>query len=157
MLCGSHTKIWNPSKHQNARSIDERLKSKSLMFFVSFFFTEVARFQILRCEPKSIWRKLLVLSWLYKDFFIIAQRDCRRNLTTMKWSDATTAQNPMTQFDEIISNSTFLIFKKYLCYLMILHEYWRKCLLWNYIKYYCTFRGNCNTCSVAHTIVLGYY
>ena len=45
---------------------------------------------------------------LYKDFVIIAQRDCRRNLTTMKWSDATTAQNPMTQFDEIISVAAFL-------------------------------------------------
>ena len=41
------------------------------------------------------------------------------------------------------------IFMKYLWYLMILYELWRKCLLWNYIKYYCTFRGNCDTCSVA--------
>ena len=45
---------------------------------------------------------------LYEDFVIIAQRDCRRNLTTMKWSDATTAQNPMTQFDAIISDAAFL-------------------------------------------------
>ena len=45
---------------------------------------------------------------LYKDFVIIVQRDCRRNLTTMKWSDATTAQNSMTQFDEIISEALFL-------------------------------------------------
>ena len=92
------------TKHQNARSIDEKLKTKSLMFIVSFFFIRFTRFQILKfkysekatkcceistvdlsyivpvkstveisqniwtliCEPQSIWRKLLVLSWLYK-------------------------------------------------------------------------------------------
>ena len=31
-----------------------------------FFFMSFARFQILISEPQSIWRKLLVLSWLYK-------------------------------------------------------------------------------------------
>ena len=52
-------------KHQNVRPIDEKLKTKSLMFFVSFFFFMwFARFLILTCEPQSIWRKLLVLSWL---------------------------------------------------------------------------------------------
>ena len=73
MLCGSHIKIWNLAnhmkkqnkKHQNARYIGEELKTKSLMFFVSFFFIWFARFQILICEPQSILRKLLVLSWLY--------------------------------------------------------------------------------------------
>ena len=45
MLCGWHIKIWNLSnhmkkqnkKHPNARFIDEKLKTKSLVFFVSFF------------------------------------------------------------------------------------------------------------------------
>ena len=45
MLCGSHNEIWNlanhvkkkKKKHQNARFIDEKLKTKSLMFFASFF------------------------------------------------------------------------------------------------------------------------
>ena len=45
MLCGSHIKIWNLAnhmkeqnkKHQNVRFIDEKLKIKSLMFFISFF------------------------------------------------------------------------------------------------------------------------
>ena len=52
-------KIWNLAnhmkkqnkKHQNAKSIGEKLKSKGLMFFVSFFSCVFARFQILICEP----------------------------------------------------------------------------------------------------------
>ena len=34
--------------------------------FFFIFFIWFARFQILICEPQSIFRKLLVLSWLYK-------------------------------------------------------------------------------------------
>ena len=49
-----HIKIWNLAKHmkiqnrkhQNGRIIGEKLKTKSLMFFVSFFFHVIARFQI---------------------------------------------------------------------------------------------------------------
>ena len=62
-------------KHWNTRFIGEIMKTKSLMIFVKFFscdwqdfkfwFVNIARFQILICEPRSIWRKLLVLSWLY--------------------------------------------------------------------------------------------
>ena len=45
MLCGSLIKIWNLAnhmkkqnkKHQNAKSIGEKLKTKGLMLFVSFF------------------------------------------------------------------------------------------------------------------------
>ena len=64
MLCGSHIKIWNLSnkKHQNARFIDEKLKTKNLFLL---FFTRFARFKILIREPQSIWHKLLLLSWLY--------------------------------------------------------------------------------------------
>ena len=70
-FCGSHFRIWNLAnnmkkqnkKHQNARFIDEKLKNRSLMFFVFFFFMWLARFQILICEPQSIWHKL-VLNWL---------------------------------------------------------------------------------------------
>ena len=73
MLCGSHIKIWNianhmkktKQKHQNAKFIVEKLETKGVMFFVSFFFKWFTRFQILTCEPQSIWRKLLLLSWLY--------------------------------------------------------------------------------------------
>ena len=49
---------------QNIKSIDQKLKTKSLMLFVSFF----SRPQILICELQSIWHKLLVLSWLYPIF-----------------------------------------------------------------------------------------
>ena len=38
-----------------------------LLFFMYF-----ARFQILRREPQSIWRKLLLLSWLYFRLFFVA-------------------------------------------------------------------------------------
>ena len=64
--------IWNLAndmekqnkKHQSARFIDKKLKTRvwcSLFHFFMWF----ARFQILICEPQSIWRKLLVLSWIY--------------------------------------------------------------------------------------------
>ena len=49
-------------KHKNARSIGKKLKTKSLMFFISFFFLWFVRIQILICEPQNIWHKLLVLS-----------------------------------------------------------------------------------------------
>ena len=39
-------------------------KSSLLMLFILVFFMWFERFQILVCEPQSIWRKLLVLSWL---------------------------------------------------------------------------------------------
>ena len=72
-LCGSYIKIWNlpnymkkqNKEHQNARFINEKLKTKSLMFFVSFFSCDLQDFQILIREPQSVGRKLLVLSWLY--------------------------------------------------------------------------------------------
>ena len=42
--------------------------SKNLAFWCFWFcfFMWFANFQILICEPQSIWRKLLVQSWLYK-------------------------------------------------------------------------------------------
>ena len=40
----------------------EKLKTNSLMFFVSFFSCDLQSFQILICEPHSIWRKVLVLN-----------------------------------------------------------------------------------------------
>ena len=42
---------------------------KSLVFFVSFFFMWFARFQILLCEPQSIWCNLLELSYLTSMIF----------------------------------------------------------------------------------------
>ena len=62
----SHEKI--KQKHKNAKFIDGKLKTKSRMESdVLYFFMWLARLQILMCEPHSIWRKLLVLSWLYLD------------------------------------------------------------------------------------------
>ena len=71
MLYGSLVKIWNLAnhikkqnkKHQNAKFIGKKLKTKGLMFFVSFFFYKICKFLI--CEQQSIWRKLHVLSWFY--------------------------------------------------------------------------------------------
>ena len=56
-------KKWN-KEHQTLSFQFFINKSSILMFFVLFFMW-FARFQILICEPQSIWRKILVLSWLY--------------------------------------------------------------------------------------------
>ena len=69
-------RIWNLANHmkkqnkthQNASFIDEKLKTNSRMFFISFFFMWFAQFQILICEPQSIWPTLLLLSLLYIQF-----------------------------------------------------------------------------------------
>ena len=70
MLCDSHIKIWNlanhmkkqDNKHQNTRyNWKLRVWCSFFIFFMWFVW-----FQILICEPQSIFRKLLVLSWLYK-------------------------------------------------------------------------------------------
>ena len=53
MLRGSRIKIWNLGNHmkkqnkkyQNARSIDEKLKTKGLMFFVSLFSCDLQDFK----------------------------------------------------------------------------------------------------------------
>ena len=50
MFCGSHLanhmkKQNKTKKHQNARSIGEKLKTKSLMFFVSFFSCDLQDFK----------------------------------------------------------------------------------------------------------------
>ena len=55
MLCGSYFKIWNLAnhmkkqnkKHQNAKSIGEKLKTKGLMFFVSFLSCDLPDFKFL--------------------------------------------------------------------------------------------------------------
>ena len=40
-------------KHQNARSIDEKLKTKSLMFFVSFVSCDLQDFKWLFSKPSG--------------------------------------------------------------------------------------------------------
>ena len=72
MLCCSHIKIWNLANHMKKWNKEHQTlsfqffikRSSILMFFVSFFMW-FARFQILICEPQSIWRKVLVLSYFY--------------------------------------------------------------------------------------------
>ena len=63
-------KRWN-KKHQTLSFQFFTNRFGILMFFVCFFMW-FARFQILISEPKSIWRKLLVLRWLYSG--IVNQR-----------------------------------------------------------------------------------
>ena len=69
MLCGSHIKIWNHTNHM--KKIKKELRTLSFQLYLVFwcllscFFMWFARFQILICESQSIWRKLLVVSWLY--------------------------------------------------------------------------------------------
>ena len=48
MLCGSHAckpHEKTKQKHQNAKSIGEKLKTKSLMFFGSFFSCDLQDFK----------------------------------------------------------------------------------------------------------------
>ena len=72
MLCGSHIKIWNLASHmkkqtKNIKTLDLLVKNWKLRVRCSLFhfFMWFVRFQILVCEPQTIWRKLLVLIWFY--------------------------------------------------------------------------------------------
>ena len=64
--CKSHEKI----KTKNISLLFFSFSSINLLFwcFLFYFIMWFARFQILICELQSIWRKLLVLSWLYPFF-----------------------------------------------------------------------------------------
>ena len=56
-------KKWN--KEHQTLSFQFFISRFSILMFFVLFFMWFARFQISICEPQSIWRKLLVLSWLY--------------------------------------------------------------------------------------------
>ena len=53
MLCRSHNEVWNLTnhmkkqnkKHQNVRSIGKKLRSKSLLFFISYFSCDLQDFK----------------------------------------------------------------------------------------------------------------
>ena len=76
MLCVSHTKIWNlanhmkkqKKKHQNAKSVDEKLKTKGLMFFVPFFSCDLQDFKFWYVN-----RKVFGASFMYWVDFNILQ------------------------------------------------------------------------------------
>ena len=61
MLCGSLIKIWNIAnhmkkqnkKHQNAKPIGKKLKTKGLMFFVSFFSCDLQDFKGVFSKPSG--------------------------------------------------------------------------------------------------------
>ena len=69
MLCGSHIQIWNTANHmkktqtKNIRCLSSKIYHFDVFFVL--FFIWFPRFQILICEPQSIWRSLFALSWLY--------------------------------------------------------------------------------------------
>ena len=66
--CKPHEK----TKTKNIKMLDLLMKNWKLIVWCSLFhfFTWSERFQILICEPQSIWRKLLVLSWLYLSTYL---------------------------------------------------------------------------------------
>ena len=67
-LIGNWTQIWLEKinkKHQNLLVKNWKLRIWYFICFICFMW--LARFQILICEPQSIWCKLLVLSWLYSN------------------------------------------------------------------------------------------
>ena len=53
--------------------------------FLFCFFMWFARFQILICEPLSIWRKFLVLSWLYRNGNCKLSREIQLQLSKRHW------------------------------------------------------------------------
>ena len=61
MLFGSHIEIWNLAnhmkkqniKHKNVRFIDEKLKTKSLMFFFSLFSRDLQYFKFYYVNPQA--------------------------------------------------------------------------------------------------------
>ena len=55
------------NKTKSIKMLDLLMKNWKLRVwcFLFHFFMRFAWFQILICEPQSIWRKLLALSWLY--------------------------------------------------------------------------------------------
>ena len=63
MLCGSLIKIWNLANHkkkdQNAKSIGEKLKTKGLMFFVSFFSRDLQDFEFWYVNRKAFGASFL--------------------------------------------------------------------------------------------------
>ena len=66
MLFGSLIKIWNHTfhmkkqKHQNGKSIGEKLNNKGLMFFVKFFSCDLQDFKF-----QYVNRKVFGASFLY--------------------------------------------------------------------------------------------
>ena len=68
MLCGSPCKSHEKSEKKNVRPLVFGFSPKNLALwcFLFCFFKWFARFQILICEPQSIWCKVLTLSLLYK-------------------------------------------------------------------------------------------
>ena len=72
MLCGSHIKIWNLANHmkkqnKNIKMLDLMIKNWKLRVWCSLFhfFHEICKISNFNMLPKSIWCKLLVMSWLY--------------------------------------------------------------------------------------------
>ena len=89
MLCSSHFKIWNLAnhmkkqnkKHQNAICIREKLKTKGLMFFVSFF----------SCDLQDFWyenHKAFGATFLYwVDFNLHIRLSLKDSKSSMaKWT-----------------------------------------------------------------------
>ena len=61
---------WN-KKHQNAKSSDGKLKTKDVMFFVSYFSCDFERFQISIREQQSIWCKQGARFLYWVDFIYV--------------------------------------------------------------------------------------
>ena len=58
---------WNKFLRSICISIHQQFFTNRFWCILFRFFMWFSRFQILICKPQSIWRKLLVLSWLYSE------------------------------------------------------------------------------------------
>ena len=94
MLCGSFIEIWNLANHvkknetKNIRPLVFSFSPIDLAFwwFLFCFFMWFARFQISINEPQSIWRKLLVLSWLYFIIWFFDEKQ-QQQISSQGWFD----------------------------------------------------------------------
>ena len=93
MLCGSRIKIWNLAyhikkqnkKYQNAKSIGEKLKTKSLVFFVSFFSCDLRISNFDTWSTKHLAQASCteltlksILHWILREFLKITDQNSDR-------------------------------------------------------------------------------
>ena len=97
--CKPHEK--QTKKHQNARSIDKKLKTKSLMFFVSFFSCHLQDFKFWYVNLKAFGA-----SFLYWVDFTVNQK-AAKTLNQVLWWTATNSRRK--SFSQPMGHVTRLI------------------------------------------------
>ena len=92
MLCGSNIKIWNQlvhmknkaKKHKNSKFIDEKLKTKIMMFFISFFSCDLYDFKFWYVNRKAFGTSFLYWVDFILNFVYSVKQISRAYLLLMK-------------------------------------------------------------------------